>query len=162
GGLLLALMFALDAFVPQQAAVASNGARSIDKTVVRIRSDQKLPERVVYDTSLPTIVPPKPATVVAAAAPPAPAADGTAPGGRRLRLRLRRKDGVVAGQPLLGRIVDVLTRLQLLGDGLRLCGGLGRLLSGGWLLGADHDQRLAADRRSRAAGRGCRGSGCAL
>ena len=78
GGLLLALMFALDAFVPQQAAVASNGARSIDKTVVRIRSDQKLPERVVYDTSLPTIVPPKPATVVAAAAPPAPAADVTA------------------------------------------------------------------------------------
>src|SRR5437762_11884711 len=78
GAALLALLFALDAFVPQQAAVASNGARSIDKTVVRIRSDQKLPERVVYDTSLPTIVPPKPATVVAAAAPPAPAADVTA------------------------------------------------------------------------------------
>src|SRR5882724_8448657 len=78
GGVLLALLFALDAFVPQQVAVASNGAPSIDKTVVRIRSDQKLPERVVYDTSLPTIVPPKPATSVAAAAPPAPAADVTA------------------------------------------------------------------------------------
>ncbi len=58
GGVLLALLFALDAFVPPQAVVASNAAPSIDKTVVRIRSDQKLPERVVYDTSLPTIVPP--------------------------------------------------------------------------------------------------------
>ena len=58
GGVLLALLFALDAFAPQQVAVASNSAASIDKTVVRIRSDQKPPERVVYDMSLPTIVPP--------------------------------------------------------------------------------------------------------
>ena len=78
GGVLLALLFALDAFAPQQAAVASNAASpSIDKTVVRIRSDQKLPERVVYDTSLPTIVPPAAKTQVAAA-PPAPVADTTA------------------------------------------------------------------------------------
>jgi hypothetical protein len=42
--------------------------------VVRIRSDQKWPERVVYDTSLPTIVPPAAATQIAAA-PAAPAAD---------------------------------------------------------------------------------------
>ena len=58
GGVLLALLFARDAFAPQQAAVAGNAAPSIDKTVVRIHSDQKWPERVVYDTSLPTIVPP--------------------------------------------------------------------------------------------------------
>jgi hypothetical protein len=45
--------------------------------VVRIRSDQKLPERVVYDTSLPTIVPPAAKTQIAAA-PAAPAADATA------------------------------------------------------------------------------------
>ena len=38
---------------------------------VRIRSDQKPPERVVYDTSLPTIVPP---AVTAQAKAPAPAA----------------------------------------------------------------------------------------
>jgi hypothetical protein len=67
GGVLLALLFALDAFAPQQVAVASNSAPSIDKTVVRIRSDQKLPERVVYDMSLPTIVPPAAKTQVAAA-----------------------------------------------------------------------------------------------
>ena len=66
GGVLLALLFALDAFAPQQLAVADNTAPSINKTVVRIRSDQKLPERVVYDTSLPTIVPPAAATQIAA------------------------------------------------------------------------------------------------
>ena len=74
GGTLLALLFALDAFVPQQTVLAGNAAPSINKTVVRIRSDQKLPERVVYDTSLPTIVPPAAATQIAAA-PAAPAAD---------------------------------------------------------------------------------------
>ncbi len=74
GGVLLALLFALDAFAPQQVAVASNSAGSIDKTVVRIRSDQKPPERVVYDMSLPTIVPPAAKTQVAAA-PAAPIAD---------------------------------------------------------------------------------------
>jgi hypothetical protein len=78
GGVLLALLFALDAFAPQQVAVASNAAPSIDKTVVRIRSDQKPPERVVYDTSLPTIVPPAAAKTQIAAVPPALVADTTA------------------------------------------------------------------------------------
>ncbi|NOJ42934.1 hypothetical protein [Bradyrhizobium australiense] len=72
GGVLLALLLAIDAFVPQQAVVATQAAPSVDKTVVRIRSDQKLPERVVYDTSLPTIVPP-PAMTAQAVAPPVPA-----------------------------------------------------------------------------------------
>jgi hypothetical protein len=65
GGMLLALLFALDAFAPQQMVVADNIAPS--KTVMRIRSDQKWPERVVYDTSLPTIVPSAAATRIAAA-----------------------------------------------------------------------------------------------
>ena len=77
GGVLLALLFALDAFAPQQVAVASNAAPSIDKTVVRIRSDQKPPERVVYDTSLPTIVPPA-AKAQIAAVPPVPVVDANA------------------------------------------------------------------------------------
>jgi hypothetical protein len=74
GAVLLALLFALDAFAPQQLAVADNTAPSINKTVVRIRSDQKLPERVVFDTSLPTIVPPAATTRIAAAPAPAAAA----------------------------------------------------------------------------------------
>ena len=81
GGVLLALLLAIDAFVPQQTVVASQAASSIDKTVVRIRSDQKPPERVVYDTNLPTIVPPPAMTAQVAVAPAglAPAlADATA------------------------------------------------------------------------------------
>jgi hypothetical protein len=79
GGVLLALLLALDALVPQQGVVASQAAPSIDKTVVRIRSDQKLPERVVYDTSIPTIVPPTvTAQAVAPPVPPVASADATA------------------------------------------------------------------------------------
>jgi hypothetical protein len=79
GGVLLALLLAIDAFVPQQTVVASQAAPSIDKTVVRIRSDQKPPERVVYDTNIPTIVPPPAVTAQVAVAPSAPAvADATA------------------------------------------------------------------------------------
>jgi hypothetical protein len=84
GGVLLALLLAVDALFPQQAVVASRGASSVDKTVVRIRSDQKLPERVVYDTNLPIIVPPPAVTaqvkapVVAPSTPAAASADATA------------------------------------------------------------------------------------
>ena len=82
GGVLLALLLAIDALVPQQAVVASQAAPSVNKTVVRIRSDQKLPERVVYDTSLPAIVRPPAVTAQVTApvvAPPAAAsADATA------------------------------------------------------------------------------------
>jgi hypothetical protein len=78
GGVLLALLFAFDAFVPKEAVVANanQSAGGFDKSTVRIKSTQKLPERVVYDTNLPTIVPPQ-ANVVAAAAP-APARDSSA------------------------------------------------------------------------------------
>jgi hypothetical protein len=78
GGALLALLFAIDAYVPQQAALAMRGAPSIDKTMVRIRSDQKPLERVVYDTSLPTIVPPAGKVQVAAAVPAAQVPDMSA------------------------------------------------------------------------------------
>jgi hypothetical protein len=78
GGILLALIFAIDGFSPPQALVASQAASSVDKTVVRIRSDQKLPERVVYDTNLPTIVP-APVMAARAVAPPSPpSADASA------------------------------------------------------------------------------------
>ena len=73
GGVLLALLFVIDAIVPQEtvvAAVTNPSAPSFDRSTVRIRSTQKLPERVVYDTSLPTVVPPQ-VNVVAAAAPAA-------------------------------------------------------------------------------------------
>jgi hypothetical protein len=78
GGALLALLYAVDSLVPQDAATASHSAPGIDKSTVRIHSAQKLPERVVFDTNLPTIVPPASATQMAAAPlPPAPGAESS-------------------------------------------------------------------------------------
>ncbi|MHC2251739.1 hypothetical protein ACVILK_001431 [Bradyrhizobium embrapense] len=75
GGVLLALLFVVNAIVPQEAVVAGQNqglsSPGVDnKTMVRIKSSQKLPERVVYDTNLPTIVPAQ-VNAVAAATPPA-------------------------------------------------------------------------------------------
>jgi hypothetical protein len=54
GGVLLALLFILDACFPKLPAAAK---AKVYPPVIRIHSDRKLPERIVYDTSLPTIVP---------------------------------------------------------------------------------------------------------
>ena len=54
GGVLLAVLFILDAYFPKPPVVKKAQA---NLPVIRIHSDRKWPERVVYDTSLPTIVP---------------------------------------------------------------------------------------------------------
>lgn len=77
GGTLLVLLFALNAYVPSPVAVASAPAESVDRPVVRIHSAQKLPERIVIDTSIPTIVPP-PAMLAAAVPVRSPALDALA------------------------------------------------------------------------------------
>ena len=76
GGVLMALLFAVDAYLPREPVLTSTAAAAaFEHPTLRIRSDRKWPERVVYDTSLPTIVPP-PAVKTAAAAPvPAQVAD---------------------------------------------------------------------------------------
>ena len=67
GGALLALLFVADACLPAlPVAVASRS--DTDLSVIRIHSDRKWPERVVFDTTRPTITP-APAPVVAEAAP---------------------------------------------------------------------------------------------
>jgi hypothetical protein len=71
GGALLALLFIANACLP---ALPTTGARSTaaaDLSVIRIHSDTKWPERVVFDTSRPTITP-VPAPVLAEAAPAPP------------------------------------------------------------------------------------------
>ena len=70
GGVLLALLFVIDALVPREPVVASNGVTAVERPVVRISSTQKLPERVVYDTSLPIIVPATSNMQIAAPQPP--------------------------------------------------------------------------------------------
>ena len=56
GSALLLLLFGLDWYLPQP--VVEPVRAVTDKPVIRISSIEKLPERVVIDTSLPTIVPP--------------------------------------------------------------------------------------------------------
>lgn len=75
GGVLLALLFGVDAFVSKEpvSSIAAVAAPEANPTL-RIRSDRKWPERVVYDTSIPTIVPPK-VEMAAAAVVPAPVAE---------------------------------------------------------------------------------------
>jgi len=77
----MALLFAFDFFSPKAVAdIGTQSAGVVDKSTVRIRSDQKWPERIVFDTTQPTIAP-KAAPAVQAALPgpePAPAITPTA------------------------------------------------------------------------------------
>jgi hypothetical protein len=70
GGVLLALLLVVGAVLPQL-PVADSADAGVDKSTIRIHSDRKWPDRVVFDTSLPTIVPGQ--TLKAEAAIPAPA-----------------------------------------------------------------------------------------
>jgi len=70
GGALLALMLAVNAWLPSPVGANPTATEAeLGRPVVRIRSDQKLPERIVIDTSIPTIVP-APVTTAAAVEPP--------------------------------------------------------------------------------------------
>jgi hypothetical protein len=74
GGVLLALLFISDDYLPKLAA--SNRAIS-HSAIIRIHSDQKWPERVVYDTSLPTVIPAQIANMETSVAVPEIAASAT-------------------------------------------------------------------------------------
>ena len=74
GGVLLALLSISDAYLPKLAV--SNRAIS-HSAIIRIHSDQKWPERVVYDTSLPTAIPAQIANMEASVAVPEIAASAT-------------------------------------------------------------------------------------
>ncbi len=80
GGVLLALLFVADAVVPKvPAAATDSNDLGTDKAVIRIHTDRKWPEPVVFDTNSPTTI--VPAQIVKADAvvpPPAPAADVSA------------------------------------------------------------------------------------
>ena len=54
GGVLVALLFISDPFLPKLPGPDRSNSHS---AIIRIHSDQKWPERVVYDTSLPTLIP---------------------------------------------------------------------------------------------------------
>jgi hypothetical protein len=77
GGVLLALLFISDAFLPKL-AVADRTDTATELPAIRIHSDRKWPERVVLDTSTPTIVPAQTAKAEAVVPPPTSAADDSA------------------------------------------------------------------------------------
>jgi hypothetical protein len=68
GAALLALLFVADAFLPKLPVTDVTDA-SADLSIIRIQSDRKWPERVVFDTSIPAISPAQTAAAVPVQAP---------------------------------------------------------------------------------------------
>jgi hypothetical protein len=54
GGVLLTLLFILDAYLPK---IPVREKATADLPIIRIHSERKWPERIVFDTSVPTIIP---------------------------------------------------------------------------------------------------------
>jgi hypothetical protein len=77
GGVLLALLFVTDAYGPKAEVVSSaNSAAGLPEIpMIRIRSDRKLPERVVFDTSAPVVAAAPVVKAEASAPVPAPVAE---------------------------------------------------------------------------------------
>ena len=67
GGALLVLLFISDPYFPKLPTADWGDSRS---AIIRIHSDRKWPERIVYDTSLPTVVPAQIANIEAKVAAP--------------------------------------------------------------------------------------------
>jgi hypothetical protein len=87
GGALLALLFVADFALPQAPAVQTVMTAGGDLPPIRIRSDRKLPERVVLDTSHPTIAPPAVKTAEAVVPPQTNAAPVSAEMSATARVR---------------------------------------------------------------------------
>jgi hypothetical protein len=66
GSILLALLFLADRYMPEP--IVPSARADIDRSVIRVHSRHRWPEAVVYDTSLPAIVP----VVVAGGSPERP------------------------------------------------------------------------------------------
>jgi hypothetical protein len=83
---LLALLLAADFVWPTSPVAQTIGAASYDQPLIRIRSDRHLPDRVVLDTSQPTIAAPVVKTA-AATVPKPPQADALAEMSAKARVR---------------------------------------------------------------------------
>jgi hypothetical protein len=80
GSVLIALLFIVDWVWPSSTPAPVQQASSQNPTndiSLRIQSEQKWPEKVVFDTSMPTIIPPPP-VAIAATAPARPAISASA------------------------------------------------------------------------------------
>jgi hypothetical protein len=77
GGVLLALLFVVGSYAPQPPVVTAANTDS-DKPFIRINSERKWPEAVVFDTSHPPVVAAPAITVAANVPAPAPAISANA------------------------------------------------------------------------------------
>ena len=77
GGALLALLFVSNAYLPKMPDEV-RAASDVDRSTIRIHSERKWPERVVFDTNQPTIVPPPAAITTASVQAPATVDDASA------------------------------------------------------------------------------------
>jgi hypothetical protein len=75
GGVLLTLVFILDACLTGLPIMEST---HVNSPIIRIHSDRKWPERIVFDTTLPTIVPAQAAIAQDRATGPATVTDASA------------------------------------------------------------------------------------
>ena len=87
GGALLALLFAADFVWPTSPVAQVVASASYDQPLIRIRSDRHLPDRVVLDTSQPTIAAPVMKTAAVAAPQPTAQADPLADMSAKARVR---------------------------------------------------------------------------
>ncbi|MGY4504204.1 hypothetical protein ACVWYH_008161 [Bradyrhizobium sp. GM24.11] len=87
GGALLVLLFAADFVWPRSPVAEVVVGASYDQPLIRIRSDRHLPERVVLDTSQPTIAAPVTKTAAVAAPQPTAQADPLADMSAKTRVR---------------------------------------------------------------------------
>lgn len=87
GGALLVLLFAADFVWPRSPVAQVVVGASYDQPLIRIRSDRHLPERVVLDTSQPTIAAPVTQTAAVAAPQPTAQADPLADMSAKTRVR---------------------------------------------------------------------------
>ncbi len=117
GASLLALLFAADWFLPK--SLPETAGDPINRPVIRIASVQQPPERVIIDTSQPTIVPPpalvglamtsepSPLQSYASALPPPPVVDVDK---KRRKVIKRQGPQVAANQPPLASTPAVASR----------------------------------------------------
>ena len=70
GGVLLALVFISGSMLPKL-PMAESADLGIERSFLKINSDRKWPERIVFDASIPTVVPAQIATAEDAVTPPA-------------------------------------------------------------------------------------------
>lgn len=88
GGVLLALLFVANAYLPNLAPVENSGPQL---PVIHIHTERKGPERVVYDTSAPMIAP-APAANAEAGTPAQPAVADVSSGAREAFAQVRPVD----------------------------------------------------------------------